>query len=65
MLMKRGIQFKYLSFIPSAQFFEVLIICFPKFFLCYEPYEGCMTCCCPCITFGQSAEVVDKGRTCE
>ncbi|XP_052204348.1 protein PLANT CADMIUM RESISTANCE 8-like isoform X2 [Diospyros lotus] len=24
---------------------------------------GCITCCCPCITFGQIAEIVDKGAT--
>ncbi|KAL5715927.1 hypothetical protein ACHQM5_017683 [Ranunculus cassubicifolius] len=23
----------------------------------------CITCCCPCVTFGQIAEVVDKGST--
>ncbi|XP_028774074.1 cell number regulator 2-like [Neltuma alba] len=22
-----------------------------------------MTCCCPCVTFGQNAEVIDKGNT--
>ncbi|KAM7253525.1 hypothetical protein ACFE04_021679 [Oxalis oulophora] len=23
----------------------------------------CLTCCCPCITFGRTAEIVDKGAT--
>ena len=26
---------------------------------------GCITCWCPCITFGQVAEIVDKGSTCK
>lgn len=26
---------------------------------------GCITCWCPCITFGQIAEIVDKGSTCK
>ncbi|XP_054787651.1 cell number regulator 2-like isoform X2 [Prosopis cineraria] len=31
---------------------------------CFEdPGNCCMTCCCPCITFGESAEVIDKGNT--
>ncbi|KAL8230198.1 hypothetical protein R6Q59_000143, partial [Mikania micrantha] len=24
----------------------------------------CLTCWCPCITFGQIAEIVDQGKTC-
>ena len=27
--------------------------------------KGCITCWCPCITFGQIAEIVDKGSTCK
>lgn len=27
-------------------------------------YTGCLTCWCPCITFGRIAEIVDKGSTC-
>ncbi|MED6218688.1 hypothetical protein PIB30_028775 [Stylosanthes scabra] len=30
---------------------------------CEDPGNCCMTCCCPCVTFGQNAEVVDKGRS--
>lgn len=31
---------------------------------CFEDIGSCcMTCCCPCIIFGQNAEVIDKGRT--
>ncbi|KAK4479713.1 hypothetical protein RD792_015245, partial [Penstemon davidsonii] len=26
-------------------------------------FSGCVTCWCPCITFGQVAEIVDKGST--
>ncbi|XP_022856320.1 cell number regulator 2-like, partial [Olea europaea var. sylvestris] len=26
-------------------------------------FAGCITCWCPCITFGQIAEIVDKGST--
>lgn len=26
---------------------------------------GCITCLCPCITFGQIAEIVDKGSSCQ
>ncbi|CAL5400011.1 unnamed protein product [Camellia sinensis] len=28
-----------------------------------EPALGCITCWCPCIAFGQIAEIVDKGST--
>ncbi|RDX99604.1 Protein PLANT CADMIUM RESISTANCE 2, partial [Mucuna pruriens] len=27
--------------------------------------SGCITCWCPCVTFGQVAEIVDKGSTCK
>ncbi|KAE9607541.1 putative PLAC8 motif-containing protein [Lupinus albus] len=31
---------------------------------CFEDLGSCcMTCCFPCITFGQNAEVVEKGRS--
>ncbi|KAL5726264.1 Cell number regulator 2 [Ranunculus cassubicifolius] len=30
---------------------------------CDDPSNCCMTCCCPCITFGRIAEVVDRGTT--
>ncbi|KAI4350894.1 hypothetical protein L6164_005299 [Bauhinia variegata] len=31
---------------------------------CFEDPGNCfMTCCCPCVTFGQTAEVIDKGIT--
>ena len=26
---------------------------------------GCITCLCPCITFGQIAEIIDRGSTCK
>lgn len=26
---------------------------------------GCLTCWCPCITFGRVAEIVDKGSSCK
>lgn len=26
---------------------------------------GCLTCWCPCISFGQIAEIVNKGTTCK
>lgn len=35
------------------------------FILCYEHYEGCLTCCCPRLTFGRNVEIIDQGRTCE
>jgi hypothetical protein len=28
-------------------------------------FAGCLTCWCPCITFGQIAEIVDRGTTCK
>lgn len=28
-------------------------------------FSGCLTCWCPCITFGQIAEIVDKGSSCK
>jgi Cys-rich protein (TIGR01571 family) len=28
-----------------------------------DPALCCLTCCCPCITFGRIAEIVDKGTT--
>nr|XP_043627125.1 cell number regulator 2-like [Erigeron canadensis] len=31
---------------------------------CFEDSSNCcLTCCCPCITFGRIAEVVDEGTT--
>ncbi|TKY60960.1 PLANT CADMIUM RESISTANCE 2 [Spatholobus suberectus] len=31
---------------------------------CFSNFKNCcMTCWCPCITFGQIAEIVDKGET--
>ncbi|KAL6281569.1 hypothetical protein ACE6H2_018450 [Prunus campanulata] len=33
---------------------------------CFEDPSNClMTCCCPCVTFGQNAEIIDKGTTCK
>lgn len=29
------------------------------------PSSGCLTCWCPCVTFGRIAEIVDKGSTCK
>uniref|UniRef100_A0A7N0TES8 POS2 n=1 Tax=Kalanchoe fedtschenkoi TaxID=63787 RepID=A0A7N0TES8_KALFE len=28
---------------------------------CDDPANSLITCCCPCITFGQVAEIIDKG----
>ncbi|XP_010031861.1 cell number regulator 10 [Eucalyptus grandis] len=31
---------------------------------CFEDSSNCfITCCCPCITFGQNAEIIDRGAT--
>ncbi|WRX18048.1 PLAC8 motif-containing protein - like 10 [Theobroma cacao] len=31
---------------------------------CCEDISSCITtCCCPCITFGQNAEIIDRGTT--
>ncbi|XP_030455368.2 cell number regulator 10-like [Syzygium oleosum] len=31
---------------------------------CFEDPSNCViTCCCPCITFGQNAEIIDRGAT--
>ncbi|PON86477.1 PLAC8 motif-containing protein [Trema orientale] len=31
---------------------------------CFEDTSSCMTtCCCPFITFGRNAEIIDRGRT--
>ncbi|XP_039162676.1 cell number regulator 1-like [Eucalyptus grandis] len=31
---------------------------------CFEDPSNCfITCCCPCITFGQNAEIIDRGAT--
>ncbi|XWS60988.1 hypothetical protein CRYUN_Cryun07bG0086800 [Craigia yunnanensis] len=31
---------------------------------CCEDFSSCATtCCCPCITFGQNAEIIDRGTT--
>ncbi|AET05385.1 putative PLAC8 motif-containing protein [Medicago truncatula] len=30
---------------------------------CSDPGKSCITLCCPCITFGQVAEIIDKGST--
>ncbi|GKD06943.1 plant cadmium resistance 3-like protein [Tanacetum coccineum] len=32
---------------------------------CSDVPNCCLTCWCPCITFGQIAEIVDKGNTCK
>ncbi|KAF5179038.1 hypothetical protein FRX31_031381 [Thalictrum thalictroides] len=32
---------------------------------CFDDPSICfLTCCCPCITFGQIAEIIDEGKTC-
>ncbi|KAF9625559.1 hypothetical protein IFM89_024332 [Coptis chinensis] len=32
---------------------------------CFDDISTCcLTCCCPCITFGRIAEMVDRGGTC-
>ncbi|KAH7858925.1 hypothetical protein Vadar_029435 [Vaccinium darrowii] len=34
-------------------------------FGCFEDIPNCIiTGCCPCVTFGQIAEIIDKGSTC-
>lgn len=33
-------------------------------FYCFLFSTGCITCWCPCMTFGQIAEIVDKGSSC-
>ncbi|PIA63574.1 hypothetical protein AQUCO_00201130v1 [Aquilegia coerulea] len=30
---------------------------------CDDPSSCLLTCCCPCITFGQIAEIIDEGTT--
>ncbi|KAL3748748.1 hypothetical protein ACJRO7_009912 [Eucalyptus globulus] len=31
---------------------------------CFDDPRNCIvTCCCPCITFGQNAEIIDRGAT--
>ncbi|KAJ0037258.1 hypothetical protein Pint_23301 [Pistacia integerrima] len=30
---------------------------------CHDPSNCLITCCCPCITFGQVAEIIDRGNT--
>ncbi|KAI3763735.1 hypothetical protein L2E82_13730 [Cichorium intybus] len=32
---------------------------------CSDCSNCCLTCWCPCISFGQIAEIVDKGNTCK
>ncbi|KAK6921142.1 PLAC8 motif-containing protein [Dillenia turbinata] len=32
---------------------------------CEDPANCLITCCCPCITFGQNVEIIDRGATCE
>ncbi|KAB2045529.1 hypothetical protein ES319_D01G168200v1 [Gossypium barbadense] len=35
----------------------------PHHFVQEAPVTGCLTCWCPCITFGRIAEIVDHGST--
>jgi hypothetical protein len=44
---------------------ETLLIRCLTFSAIYQLVAGCITCWCPCITFGRIAEIVDKGTTCE
>ncbi|CAM8926893.1 hypothetical protein QQ045_022164 [Rhodiola kirilowii] len=30
---------------------------------CEDSSNCCITCCCPCITFGQNAEILERGAT--
>ncbi|XP_048136582.1 protein PLANT CADMIUM RESISTANCE 3-like [Rhodamnia argentea] len=30
---------------------------------CEDPSNCIVTCCCPCVTFGQNAEIIDEGAT--
>ncbi|XP_020519883.1 cell number regulator 2-like [Amborella trichopoda] len=30
---------------------------------CEDPANCCLTCCCPCITFGQIVEIIDRGTS--
>ncbi|MQL89670.1 hypothetical protein Taro_022252 [Colocasia esculenta] len=32
---------------------------------CDDPGNCCLTCWCPCVTFGRIAEITDRGGTCE
>ncbi|XP_059455054.1 cell number regulator 2-like [Corylus avellana] len=42
---------------PEGQWSSGLCDCFQDSSNC------CVTCCCPCITFGRVAEIVDRGQT--
>ncbi|KAJ9140710.1 hypothetical protein P3X46_031322 [Hevea brasiliensis] len=42
---------------PEGQWTSGLCDCFD------DPSNCLITCCCPCITFGQIAEIIDKGNT--
>lgn len=35
------------------------------YFIIVKNLAGCVTCFCPCVTFGQIAEIVDKGSICK
>ncbi|KAK2980433.1 hypothetical protein RJ640_029217, partial [Escallonia rubra] len=37
--------------------------CFSDCSLCESEFVRCVTCWCPCITFGRIAEIVDEGAT--
>ncbi|XP_010265198.1 PREDICTED: cell number regulator 2-like [Nelumbo nucifera] len=43
--------------VPAGQWTTGLCDCFD------DPGNCCITFCCPCVTFGQNAEVIDKGTT--
>uniref|UniRef100_A0A7N0TZD1 Uncharacterized protein n=1 Tax=Kalanchoe fedtschenkoi TaxID=63787 RepID=A0A7N0TZD1_KALFE len=30
---------------------------------CEDSGNCCMTCCCPCVTFGRNAEIIEKGTS--
>ncbi|XVE85451.1 hypothetical protein DITRI_Ditri17bG0092100 [Diplodiscus trichospermus] len=45
----------------SQDFYSLIVLCFLLFVFVFP--SGCMTCWCPCVTFGQIAEIVDKGSS--
>ena len=50
----------YLNYYLNVFMLLIIILC-----KILKSYAGCLTCWCPCITFGRIAEIVDKGSSCK
>jgi hypothetical protein len=53
------------TFVPPLCHTSRNCMCFCFSFRWVLFISGCLTCWCPCVTFGRIAEIVDRGSTCK